>query len=89
MFDHTVNPYSAEEILAQAKARDIRWLVIKNDIQLQEEPVENKDHLFELLRQDFKHVESLNNYEVFRRKMLGDKEEESDGNDEQDDSESR
>ena len=64
MFDHTVNPYSAEEILAQAKARDIRWLVIKNDIQLQEEPVADKDHLFELLRQDFKHVESLNNYEV-------------------------
>jgi len=84
MFDHTVNPFSAEEIVAQARARDIRWLVIKNDLQLQEEPVENKEHLFELLRQDFKHVESLNNYEVFRRKLPGEKEEEPEENDEPD-----
>lgn len=88
MFDHTVNPYSAEEILAQAKARDIRWLVIKNELQLQEEPVADKDHLLELLRQDFKHVESLNNYEIFRRKIPGEKDEESDKDDEQDDEDS-
>ena len=85
MFDHTVNPYSAEEILAQARTRDIRWLVIKDGIQLEEEPLENKDHLFALLRQDFKHVESLNNYEILRRRLPGEKDEESDDDDEQDD----
>lgn len=85
MFDHTVNPYSAEEILAEARARDIRWLVIKEGIQLEEEPLENKEHLFELLRQDFRHIESLNNYEVFKRKMPGDKEDEPDDDDEPDD----
>lgn len=82
MFDHTVNPLSAEEIVAQAKARDIRWLVIKNELQLQEEPVENKEQLFELLRQDFKHVESLNNYEVFKRRLPGEKDEEPEEDDE-------
>ena len=85
MFDHTVNPYSAEEILAEARARDIRWLVIKEGIQLEEEPLADKEHLFELLRQDFRHVESLNNYEVFKRKMPGDNEDEPDHDDGPDD----
>jgi len=85
MFDHTVNPYSAEEILTEARARDIRWLVIKDGLQLEEEPLENKTHLFELLRQDFRHVESLNNYEILKRRTPGDKEEMDDDADEQDD----
>lgn len=88
MFDHTVNPFSAEEILAQARLRDIRWLVIKEGIQLEEEPLENKEHLFELLRQDFKHVESLNNYEILKRRVPGEKDEEQDDKDEKDDEDS-
>jgi hypothetical protein len=84
MFDHTVNPFSAEEILEQARARGIRWLVIKDGIQLEEEPLENKDHLFELLGQDFRHVESLNNYEIFKRRVPGEEEDEQDDNEDQD-----
>ena len=31
MFDHTVNPYSPEEILQLSRARDIRWLIVKRE----------------------------------------------------------
>jgi hypothetical protein len=89
MFDHTVNPFSAEEIIAEARRRDIRWLVIKDGIQLEEEPLENKDHLLELLRQDFKLVESLNNYEIFRRRLPGEKDEEQEEDDEQESEDSK
>jgi hypothetical protein len=68
MLDHTVNPYSPEEILELSRAREIRWLVVKQELQLEEEPVEDKDRLLELLRQDFKQVGSLHNYDVYRRK---------------------
>jgi hypothetical protein len=68
MFDHTVNPYSPAEIVNIARARKIRWLVVKRDLQLRADPMENKDHLFELLRQDFEQVESLDNYDIYRRK---------------------
>jgi hypothetical protein len=74
MFDHTVNPYSPEEILNMARARQIRWLVVKRDLQLGNEPVEDKDRLLELLRQDFKQVESLDNYDVYRRNSGSDNE---------------
>jgi len=86
MFDRTVNPYSAEEIVEQARARDIRWLVIKDGTQLEEEPLQSlgKDHLLELLRHDFKKVESLNNYEIFKRRAPGDVEDEQENSDEPD-----
>jgi len=67
MFDHTINPYSPEEILNLSRAQQIRWLVVKRDLQLEGEPVEDKDRLLGLLRQDFKQVESLDNYDVYQR----------------------
>jgi hypothetical protein len=71
MFDHTVNPYSPEEILQLSRARDIRWLIVKRELQLQADPVEHKDQLLELLRRDFEQVESLDNYDVYRKKSSG------------------
>jgi hypothetical protein len=68
MFDHTLNPYSPEEIVKIARDRQIRWLIVKRDLQLDGEPVEDKAHLMELLRADFQQVESLDNYDVYRRK---------------------
>ena len=68
MFDHTVNPYSPEEIVDLARARNIQWLIVKNELQLEEEPMERKDELMNLLLQEFESVESLDNYEVYKRK---------------------
>jgi hypothetical protein len=68
MFDHTINPYSPEEILRLSRARNIRWLIVKRELQLQADPVENKDRMLELLRHDFEQVESLDNYDVYRKK---------------------
>ena len=39
-FDHTVNPYSPEEILKICRERDIRWLVVKQDLQDEDEQLE-------------------------------------------------
>jgi hypothetical protein len=71
MFDHTVNPFSSDEIVNEARARNIRWLVVKTDLQLDDDPTEDKPHLMELLKQDFKHVDDLNSYEVYRRRLPG------------------
>lgn len=68
MFDHTVNPYSPEEIIQISRARDIRWLVVKRELQIQDQPVEDEAHLLDLLREDFKPVAALGNYDVYQRK---------------------
>ena len=67
MFDHTINPYSPEEILEISRRRNICWLVIKKNLQLNEDPLENRTRLFELLRGDFAPVQSLANYDVYRK----------------------
>ena len=67
LFDHTTNPFSPEEIAKLCRDKNIRWVIVKQDLQLEEDPVENRDHLIELLEQDFEQVESLNNYDIYRR----------------------
>ncbi len=69
MFDHTVNPYSPEEILEISRRRNICWLVLKKNLQLQGGPVEDKSHLLELLRGDFAPVRSLSNYDIYRKNV--------------------
>jgi hypothetical protein len=68
MFDHTINPYSPQEIADIARDRNITWLIVKNDLQLEEDPIERKDELMKLLMQQFESVDSLNNYEIYKRK---------------------
>jgi hypothetical protein len=67
MFDHTVNPLSPEEIQGIALARNIRWLIVKKDLQVNGEPVEDKARLLALLGQDFHLVQNLGIYDVYRR----------------------
>jgi hypothetical protein len=68
MFDHTVNPYGPEQIAALARSHEIRWLVVKRDLQLEEQPMQDQDRLLQLLLQDFQPFESLDNYDIYRRR---------------------
>jgi len=67
MFDHTVNPFSPEDILEISRRRNICWLILKKNLQLNSDPVEEKSHLLELLTADFAPIQSLANYEIYRR----------------------
>jgi len=79
MFDHTVNPYSPLEIRDLARARDIRWLIVKQDLQDEDEDIEKlRDELTDVLEEDFEQVESLNNYEIYHRRDPNKKEDEDD-----------
>jgi hypothetical protein len=75
MFDHTVNPYPPEEILNLARERNIRWLIVKQDMQDEDEQIEQeRDRLTEVLEQEFEQVESLKNYDIYRRSEPEDEE---------------
>jgi hypothetical protein len=69
MFDHTVNPYSPENIVEISRFRNICWLIVKKNLQLSGEPVEDKARLLELLRRDFAPVQSLANYDIYERNV--------------------
>jgi hypothetical protein len=67
MFDHTVNPYNSREIFDLSRQRDICWLIVKRNLQLNAEPMENKDQLLNLLHGDFSPLQTLANYNIYRR----------------------
>ena len=72
LFDHTVNPYSPEELLQIARARSIRWVIVKQDLQDEDDFVEQeRDRITKVLEQDFEQVESLANYDIYRRSDPG------------------
>jgi hypothetical protein len=86
LFDHTVNPYSAEEILKICRDRNIRWVIIKQDLQNEDEQVEQeRDRLTEAVEQDFEQVESLKNYDIYRLKGPEDKDDDNGDDDDDDD----
>jgi hypothetical protein len=68
LFDHTVNPYAPDEIAAISQRRNICWLIVKKKTQRNDEPVEDEPRLLQMLRVDFALVQSLANYDVYRRK---------------------
>jgi hypothetical protein len=67
MMDNTVNPYSASQIAQLARQRNVQWLIIKRNLQLQEEPISWGPQLIQLLSRDYSPVDSLNNYDIYRR----------------------
>jgi hypothetical protein len=67
MFDHTVNPYTPEEIVEISRQRNICWIILKKNLQRKDDPVEDRIRLLDLLRSDFAPVQSLTDYEIFQR----------------------
>jgi hypothetical protein len=69
MFDHTVNPYSANALVKLARDLPVRWLIVKHDLQLDDDDVaRDKVELARVLKQDFKRVDRLSGYDVYQRR---------------------
>jgi len=68
LFDHTVNPYSPEQILEICRARNIKWLIVKQDLQDEDDGVnQEEEKITAALDQDFEQVDTLGNYEIYKR----------------------
>jgi hypothetical protein len=67
LFDPSTDPYSSAEAAAEARRRNIRWLVVKRRLQITESPAPDGTALEVTLERDF-HIEAhLGGYDVYRR----------------------
>ena len=66
-FDPTIDPYSPAEISALVRAHNIRWLIVKTDVQTKEDPTPDRAELMRLLMQEFAPAAHLRGYDVYRR----------------------
>jgi hypothetical protein len=67
IFDHTTDPYSAEELMAEARRRGIRWVVVKTRLQSNEDPLPERERTMELVKSEFRQERRLAGYDVYRR----------------------
>ena len=67
-FDPTIDPYSPAEIAALVRTRNIRWLIVKTDLQTKGDPTPDRAATMQLLMQEFTPAAHLRGYDVYRAK---------------------
>lgn len=68
LFDPTTDPYSPAETAELAGTYNIRWLIVKRDLQIRTDPTPNRAALMDLLMRDYAPVTHLRGYDVYRRR---------------------
>ena len=66
-FDPTIDPYSPAEIASLVQSRNIRWLIVKRDLQTKEDPTPERAATMEQLMGEFTLAAHLRGYDVYRR----------------------
>jgi hypothetical protein len=68
IFDNTTDPYSPEELLAEANKRNVRWVIVKTRLQSDEDPLPEREATMALVEAEFVSYRALNGYEIYRRR---------------------
>jgi hypothetical protein len=68
LFDPAADPYTPQQTLDEARTRNIRWLIVTRNLQLQALPQPDLPEVLSALQQDFVLNRSLTNYDIYRRK---------------------
>jgi hypothetical protein len=68
LFDPATDPYSPQQVLDQALAHNIRWLVVSRNLQLAAPPQPDLPETVTVLQQAFVPYRTLANYDIYRRK---------------------
>jgi hypothetical protein len=67
LFDPTTDPYSASELLAEAKRRDVRWVIVKRVLQINTDPLPESEQTMRMIEQNFALYQRLAGYDIYRR----------------------
>jgi hypothetical protein len=67
LFDNATDPYSPAQLVAEARRRNIRWLIVKRELQLKEDPTPQREDALNALQQVFLPYRKLGNYDIYRR----------------------
>jgi hypothetical protein len=66
LFDPTTDPYSPTETAALVRSENIRWLIVKRDLQIKTDPTPNRAAALQALMGEFTLAAHLRGYDVYR-----------------------
>jgi hypothetical protein len=67
LFDMATDPYSPAQLAEEAQRRNIRWLIVKRNLQIKEDTTPQREATIEALQQVFLPYRKLSGYDVYRR----------------------
>ena len=67
LFDPATDPYTPAEIADQVRHLGIRWLIVKRDLQIKEDPTPQRKAVMKALLSEFTLDSQLHGYDVYRR----------------------
>ncbi len=68
LFDPATDPYSPQQIATLARTRNVRWLIVKRSLQINEDPTPQRQATLDLLGRDFALYRQLDDYDIYRRR---------------------
>ncbi len=68
LFDPTTDPYSAPELLAEARRRDVQWVIAKRVEQINGDPMPEKVQSMELIAAEYALYRRLGGYDIYRKR---------------------
>jgi hypothetical protein len=68
IFDPATDPYTPQQTLDQARAHNIRWLIVTRNLQLTGPPHPDLPAILSTVRHDFIPYRTLTNYDIYRHK---------------------
>ena len=66
LFDKATDPLSPAQLVEDAHERRIRWLIVKRNLQIKEDPTPQREAALEALQQVFQPYRKLDGYDVYR-----------------------
>jgi hypothetical protein len=69
LFDPTTDPYSAPELLAEARRRDVRWVIVKLVEQIKGDPMPERAQSMQLVVQEYALYRRLGGYDVYHKRQ--------------------
>jgi len=67
LFDNATDPLSPAQLVDEVKRRNIRWLIVKRNLQLKEDPTPQREAALNALQQVFQLCQKLRGYDVYCR----------------------
>jgi len=68
LFDPATDPFSPAQLVEQVRARNIRWLIVKRDLQIAEDVTPQRQATMDALQGEFALSNRLRGYDIYRRR---------------------
>lgn len=67
LFDPATDPYAPQQVAALARTRNLHWLIVKRDLQINTDPTPQRAATLQALLGEFTPVAHLRAYDIYRR----------------------